>query len=250
MTAQTLEEISGLRASGRVVAEARDAMLAAVAPGVATGELDALAHEILDRHGAFSAPQFAYDFPGTTCISVNHEAAHGIPSMRRRLREGDIVNVDVSAALNGYWTDTGASTSVGEVAPIVLELLEETRAAQAAAMAVAVAGNRIADIGRAVEEHVLGTGFSIIGNLCGHGVGRWIHEDPSIPSVAAYGSRSRLQRGQVLAIEPFLSIGGVEAVEGDDGWTLHTDNGGLAAQFEHTIIVTDDQPIVLTASAR
>jgi methionyl aminopeptidase len=231
-----------------VVAAARDAMLAAVEPGVSTGELDSIGRRILREHGARSAPRLAYRFPGSTCISVNDEAAHGVPSTSRFLREGDVVNIDVSAELDGYWTDTGASTAVGAVAPVAERLLRSTRLAQQEAMDAARAGGRLSRIGRVVERRARRDGFAVIGTLCGHGVGRHIHEAPSVPGVEDRSDPTLLWDGLVIAIEPFLTTGATDVVEDADGWTLRTTDGSLSAQFEHTVVVTNGEPIVLTAS--
>jgi methionyl aminopeptidase len=249
MTIDGDDDLAGILLAGAVVAEARDATLASVEPGITTRELDAVAREVLDRHGARSAPQLAYRFPGTICVSVNEEAAHGIPSATRALREGDLVNVDVSAELEGYWADTGASAPVGRVDPVAARLLEATRLANRDALQVAKAGRPLRHIGRAVERRARRHGFSVVRNLCGHGVGRHIHEEPSVVNVEHPGDRTTLWEGLVLAIEPFLSVSGTAAVDGDDGWTLYTDDRSLAAQFEHTIVVTKGRPIVATASA-
>ncbi len=249
MTIDNDDDLAGLERSGAVVAEARDAMVAAVVPGISTGELDAIGRSVMRRHGARSAPRLAYRFPGSTCISINDEAAHGIPSTTRRLREGDLVNIDVSAELDGYWTDTGISVAVGSVNPTAQRLLEATKAAQRDAMRAARAGRRISELGRAVEKRARSAGFSVVENLCGHGVGRHIHEEPSIPSVEQRGDRTKLWEGLVIAIEPFLSTGATFVVEDPDGWTLRTPDGSLTAQFEHTVVVTRGEPLVLTASA-
>jgi methionyl aminopeptidase len=243
------DDVIGLQLAGRAVAAARDAMLDAIAPGVTTGALDAIARDVLHAHGARSAPQLAYDFPGTTCISVNHEAAHGIPSLTRVLRDGDLVNVDVSAELEGYWADTGASAPVGAPTAAMRHLLDTTRGAQRDAMDAARAGRPLRHIGRAVQRRAHRNGLRVIANLCGHGVGRHIHEAPSVPSVEDLRDRTVLWEGLVLAIEPFLSPTGTHAIEGDDGWTLCTDDGSLVAQFEHTVIITKGHPLVLTAQA-
>jgi methionyl aminopeptidase len=247
MTVDGEDDIRGLRLAGRAVADARDAMLRAIRPGVTTAELDAIARDVLRHHGARSAPQLAYGFPGTTCISVNHEAAHGIPSSTRRLRDGDVVNVDVSAELDGYWADTGASAAVGDATPDIRHLLDATREAQHDGMRAARAGRPLRHIGRAVQRCARRNRLRVIANLCGHGVGRSIHEAPSVPGVEDVRDRTVLWEGLVLAIEPFLSPTATLAVEGDDGWTLTTADGSLAAQFEHTVIVTNGVPIVLTA---
>lgn len=245
MTIDSDEDLEGLVRAGRVVAEARDAMVAAVKPGVTTGELDAIGRETFRRHGARSAPRVTYNFPGSTCVSVNDEAAHGIPSLTRHLREGDLVNIDVSAELDGYFSDTGMSTSVGVVSAIAQRLLEATRIAQRNAMSAAQSGNRLRDIGKTVESHARRHGFRVIRNLYGHGVGRGLHEDPSVPS---FDDRQRMvmHEGMVLAVEPFLSVSSNFVVDDADGWTLRTDDGSLVAQFEHTMVVTSGAPIVLT----
>lgn len=249
MTIDHDDDLEGLRRVGRAVAEARDAMLAAVAPGVTTGALDAVGRQVLRAHGARSAPQLAVGFPATTCVSVNDEAAHGVPSPLRRLHEGDLVNVDVSAELDGYWADTGASAPVGRVTRQAGRLLEATRLAQRDAMDAARAGRPLRHIGRAVQRRARRHGFAVVANLSGHGVGAFLHEAPSVPSVEDPADRTTLWEGLVLAIEPFLSTGATYAVEGDDGWTLRTPDGSLAAQFEHTVVVTSGRPLVLTEPA-
>ncbi|HMG42698.1 MAG TPA: type I methionyl aminopeptidase [Acidimicrobiales bacterium] len=249
MTIEDDDDLIALRRVGRAVAEARDAMLKAVAPGVTTGELDTVGMDVLRRHGARSAPMLAVQFPAATCISINDEAAHGIPSPTRTLQEGDLVNVDVSAELDGYWADTGASAPVGEVAPIATRLLEATRGAQRDAMDAARAGRPMRHVARAVQRRAHREGFTVLANLWGHGVGGFLHEPPSVPFVDMPRNTTVLWEGLVLAIEPFLSTGGTSAVEGTDGWTLHTDDGSLSAQFEHTMVVTKGKPLVLTASA-
>ncbi|QXC62234.1 type I methionyl aminopeptidase [Aquihabitans sp. G128] len=249
MTIDDVDDLAGLSAAGRVVADVRDAMLAAVEPGITTGELDAIGRGLLRATGARSAPRLAYGFPGSTCISVNHEAAHGVPSRLRPLRSGDLVNIDVSAELDGYWADTGASTAVGTATERAVELLDATRLAQADAMAAAVAGAPLRHVGRVVERRARRHGFTVVADLLGHGVGRSIHESPNVSSVEDRSDRTILWEGLVLAIEPFLAMGATHTVEGDDGWTLLTDDGGLVAQFEHTVVITDGHPLVLTASA-
>lgn len=231
--------------AGRVVANARDAMVAAVEPGVTTGELDAIGRDTFRHFGARSAPRLTYNFPGSTCISLNSEAAHGIPSLTRALHEGDLVNIDVSAELDGYWADTGASTPVGTPTALAERLLAATRLAQVDAMDAARAGNRLRDIGRAVQRRARRSGFCVIKNLYGHGIGRALHEEPSVPSVDDH-QQLRLWEGLVLAVEPFLSVSAHYVVDDADGWTLRTDDASLVAQFEHTMVVTSSQPLVLT----
>lgn len=238
-------DIEGLQRIGAIVAEARDAMGARVAPGVTTAELDEIGKEILDRHGARSAPQLAYGFPGTTCISLNDDIAHGIPS-DRVLRAGDLVNIDVSAELNGYWADTGASFPVGEVSAQSRALLKATREALNDAIEQARAGAPIHNIGRAVERRAKRCGFRVVRNLCGHGVGRYIHEEPQVPNTFHPRNLLPLREGWVITIEPFLTTRATTAVTAEDGWTLRTPDGSRGAQFEHTMIITRDRPIVVT----
>jgi methionyl aminopeptidase len=239
------EDVEGLKRAGAAVAAARDAMAAHVVAGVSTRELDAIGREVLRRHGARSAPQLAYDFPGTTCISVNDELAHGIPS-GRVLREGDLVNIDVSAELDGYWADSGASYAVGSVKPRLQQLLATTRAALGDAMGQVRAGAPIRNIGRAVERRAKRGGFRVVRELCGHGVGRNIHEPPNVPNTFDRRNTELLHEGLVITIEPFLTTGATSIFEAEDGWTLCTPDGSVGAQFEHTMIVTRGAPIVVT----
>jgi methionyl aminopeptidase len=239
-------DIDGLKRIGAIVAEARKAMGAHVAPGVTTAELDSIGKEILERHGARSAPQLAYGFPGVTCISVNDHIAHGIPSPSCVLRAGDLVNIDVSAELDGYWADTGASFPVGTVSAEESALLQATRLALEDGMREARAGAPVRNIGRAVERRAKRHGFRVVRNLCGHGVGRHIHEEPQIPNTFQPRDRTVLEDGLVITIEPFLTTGATLAVECNDEWTLRTPDGSRGAQFEHTLIVTRDGPIVVT----
>jgi methionyl aminopeptidase len=249
MTISHESDVDGLRRSGAVVAEARDRMCASVAPGVTTGELDEIGRRILAKYGARSAPQLAYGFPGVTCISVNDELAHGIPSVERVLQEGDLVNIDVSAELDGYWADTGASVPVGSVSRQASSLLWATQQALRDALSQARAGRPIREIGRAVERRAKRSGLRVVRDLCGHGVGRHIHEEPNIPNVEHRTSRALLWEGLVMTIEPFLTTSATTVVEGSDGWTLRTPDGSRGAQFEHTLIVTRGEPIILTLGA-
>jgi methionyl aminopeptidase len=246
MTIDGQEDLDGMSRAARVVAEARQEMVAAVVPGITTGELDAIGRDIFRRHGARSAPRLTYRFPGSTCISVNDEAAHGIPSLSRQLRAGDLVNLDVSAELDGYFSDTGISVAVGPVTAVATRLLRATRQAQADAMDAARPGARLRDIGRAVERRARRHGFCTIRNLYGHGIGHGLHEGPQVPSVDD-GQRTVLHEGLVLAVEPFLSVSATHVVDGDDGWTLRTSDGSAVAQFEHTMVVQRGGPLVLTA---
>lgn len=248
MSIEGQEDVLGLMRVGAVVAEARDAMARAVEPGISTADLDAIGRDVLRKHHARSAPQLAYDFPGATCISVNDALAHGIPNANERLREGDLVNIDVSAELDGYWADSGASFPVGRVDSKARLLLSTTRHALNDAMHEARAGAPLRNIGRAVERRARKHGFHVIRDLCGHGVGRNIHEPPSVSNTYSAFDRQRLHEGLVITIEPFLTTRATTVYEDDDGWTLRTPDGSIGAQFEHTLIITQGKPIVVTAS--
>jgi methionyl aminopeptidase len=245
MTITEPSDVDALLRIGAVVAEARDTMARALEPGVTTLELDAIGRSVLEKYGARSAPELAYGFPGATCISVNHELAHGIPSARA-LAAGDLVNIDVSAELDGYWADTGASFAVGEVSPRAKALLFATQQALNDGIAQARAGRPIRNIARAVERRAKRTGFHVVRDLCGHGVGRHIHESPSIPNTVRGACDTNLWEGLVMTIEPFLTTSAERVREAADGWTLYTPDHSRGAQFEHTMIITRGEPIIVT----
>jgi methionyl aminopeptidase len=247
MSIESANDIAGLLRIGRIVGEAIREMRDALVPGITTGDLDAIGERFLKAHGAQSAPQLAYKFPGATCISVNDEVAHGIPG-KRVIQEGDIVNIDVSAELNGYWADSGVTVPVPPVKPEVERLCECAQQALTSAIDAARAGNRINAIGRAVQDEASRCGFNIIRDLAGHGVGRGIHEKPSIPNYFTQRAKDRLTEGLVITIEPFLTLGsGKIYTDPNDHWTIKTVDGKPFAQFEHTVIITNDKPILVTA---
>lgn len=248
MTVENQHDIDGILKTGRVVARVRDAMLNAIEPGMTTAELDKLGGEMLDHYGAKSAPKVTYNFPGYTCISINEEAAHGIPG-GRVIQAGDIVNVDVSAELDGYFADTGGTIVVPPVTSVKTRLCHATQLALKHALAEAKAGAPINQIGKAIQRTAKAHGFKVIRNLAGHGIGRSLHEEPE--AIVGYFDRHdtrRLRLGQVIAIEPFLSTQSTHVAEADDGWTLVGHPANLSAQYEHTIIVTRGAPIVATLS--
>lgn len=247
MTIETENDVEALRRVGRIVSLVLQQMLDAVEPGMTTAELDEIGRAALERHGARSAPRITYDFPGATCISVNEEAAHGIPGARV-VQAGDVVNVDVSAELGGYFADTGGTTVVPPTSPLKSRLCHATRTALQEAVKEARAGNPINRIGRAIEKVAKAHRFRIIKNLAGHGVGRSLHESPE--SILGYYEpfdRRKLHEGMVIAVEPFLSTKSTQVEEADDGWTLVGARGNLSAQYEHTLIVTRGAPIIVTA---
>ncbi|BBA34816.1 methionine aminopeptidase [Methylocaldum marinum] len=248
MTVESQHDVDGILNAGRVVARVRDAMLNAVEPGMTTAELDKLGGDLLDRFGAKSAPRVTYNFPGATCISINEEAAHGIPG-HRIIQAGDIVNVDVSAELDGYFADTGGTIVVPPIARVGARLCHATQLALQHALAEARAGAPINRIGKAIQRTAKSHGFKVITNLAGHGIGRSLHEEPE--GIVSYFDRldtRRLQLGQVIAIEPFLSTKSTYVTEAEDGWTLVGHPANLSAQYEHTVILTRGSPIIATLS--
>jgi methionyl aminopeptidase len=246
MSIETPEELAGLRASGRVVAEALRAMRRAVRPGVSTGDLDAIAARIFRRAGARSAPQLTYGFPGATCISVNNEAVHGIPGPRR-LREGDLVKLDVAAELDGFYADACVSVGVGRARPAANRLAAAARHALAQALAAARAGAPQSVIGAMIEREAAARGCAVCGELMGHGIGRRLHEAPDVPSIYDPSLTQRLTEGLVLTVEPIVSAGSGAVLQGPDGWTVCTADGALSAHEEHTIVITAAAPLILTA---
>jgi methionyl aminopeptidase len=246
MTADTKQQIEALLAAGRVVRGAFERMKAAAEVGVTTAELDAIAARYFDQHGARSAPQAMYDFPGATCISVNEQAAHGIPGPRR-LEPGDMLNIDVSAEVNGYIADMGESFVIAPIAPARARICRAVRHAVVEALKRVRAGRSLNVIGHTVQRIADHYGYRIVGNLASHGVGRSLHEEPSYVPLNNPRERRVLERGMVLTIEPFFTTDAQDVTELDDGWTLTCGVGELVAQFEQTLIVTDGAPIIVTA---
>jgi methionyl aminopeptidase len=246
MSIETPEELAALQAAGRVVADSLRAMSRAARPGVSTAELDGTATEIFRRAGARSGPQLDYGFPGTTCISIGDEAVHGIPGPRR-LRDGDLVKLDVTAELDGFYADACVTVAVGRPRGGALQLAGTARRALAAGMDAARAGAPLNAIGAAVERTVHGRGHAVCRDLQGHGIGRRIHEPPEVPSYFARELDQPLTAGLVLTIEPIVSTGSGEVVEGEDGWTIRTADGAPVAHAEHTIVIREGAPLVLTA---
>ncbi|PCI63751.1 MAG: type I methionyl aminopeptidase [Kordiimonadales bacterium] len=245
MTIDGPEQLEKLKIIGAICRDILAAMGAAVRPGITPRELDEMGGKMLEEAGARSAPMLAYEFPGFTCISVGDAVAHGIPG-DIPLIEGDLINIDVSAEKDGVFADTGASFPIGKISPRLQKLLDTTKAAQRKAMFAARAGQRVNVVGKTVQKEAYKHGFQIIEGLNGHGVGGWIHEEPTVPNTYNPSDRTVLHEGQVLTIEPFLTTGSRHYVEDEDGWTLRLSEGGHGAQFEHTFVVTNGVPIVVT----
>jgi methionyl aminopeptidase len=245
MSIESHDDLDGVREAGRITTSALDAMAKRVAEGITTAELDEVASEVLEQNGARSAPAMVYGFPGTVLISVNDEIVHGIPGPRR-LVEGDLVKLDVTVAKDGYVADAARTVVVGTGSDTAYRLAGCAAAALDAALAVARAGTRVNEIGRAVSREVRRQGFTVVRGLTGHGVGRRIHEPPTVANHYDPWQRDVLTAGLVLTIEPMISAGSARAVQGADGWTLRTSDGSLAAHWEHTLVITAGAPIVLT----
>ena len=237
-----------MRAGCRLVAGVLRFLESKIEPGVTTAELDRWAEEYIRGHdGAEPAFKGLYGFPATLCTSINDEVVHGIPSPGRRLREGDIVSIDVGVKLDGYFGDGARTFAVGRVSPEAQRLLDTTRTALARGVEAAHPGHRIGDISAAIQETAEAAGFSIVQELVGHGIGTRPHEEPQVPNYGRRGQGLHLRPGLVIAIEPMFNAGGGEIDTLEDHWTIVTRDGGISAHFEHTVAVTESGPEVLTA---
>lgn len=246
MTVQSASDLEAMRAVGRVVGRARDVMRDAARPGMTTEQLDDIGARFLRRHGARSAPQLTYAFPGFSCISVNDEVVHGVPGPRV-LREGDVLKIDVTAELDGYIADSAITVVLAPATPRTNNLARCAQAAFKSALKVAAPEVPVAELGRAVENEVKRWGHHVIRDFCGHGVGRSLHEEPSVPNFFSPFTTGELHDGTVIALEPIISESRTALVEDDDGWTIRTSTGCLAAHYEHTILIRGEGVEVLTA---
>jgi methionyl aminopeptidase len=240
-------EIERMRAANQLVADVLAELEAAVAPGVTTADLDQLAERLVREAGAVPAFKGYRGYPATLCISLNEQVVHGIPSPDRVLKDGDIVSLDIGAKLNGFFGDSAVTVPVGDVPEETKRLLQVTRESLERAIEQAQAGGRLSDISHAVQTWVEAHGFSIVREFVGHGIGEKLHEDPQIPNYGTPGRGAKLAPGMVLAIEPMVAMGRPETKVLADGWTAVTRDGSLAAHFEHTVAVSEDGPLVLTA---
>jgi methionyl aminopeptidase len=247
MSIQTEKDWTGMRRVARIVRMTLDAMEKEVRPGVSTAELNEVAAGVFAAHGARSAPTLEYGFPGSALISVNDEVVHGVPG-QRRLERGDVVKLDVTTEKDGYMADAARTVVVDGGSDEAHRLARCARSAFKKALLVATAGRRVSEIGRAVEQEVRGHGFRVVRGLEGHGIGRTIHEPPSVPNYYDPRQTDVLTEGLVITVEPIISAGTGKAVEGKDGWTIRTADGTLAAHHEHTIVITTGTPVVLTAA--
>jgi methionyl aminopeptidase len=247
MTVESDKDLAGLRDAGRVVRLAIEAMKANLQPGMTTAELDAIGAEVFERHGARSAPQIVYDFPGVNCISINDEAVHGIPG-GRVIEPGDLIKIDATAELDGYIADAAVTVALRPGLALHEELRDCAQAAFGRAVAVARAGRPLNKIGRVVETTVRRQGFTVLSALSSHGVGQTIHEEPIIPNYYDRRLKTPLKEGLVITLEPIITAGRDRTFVAADGWTTKTADSSPSAHYEHTIVVTRGSPIVLTAA--
>lgn len=246
MTLNNDEDLERLKEIGRICANTIQIMAAALEPGITTAELDAIGRKVLEDAGARSAPELTYNFPGATCISVNEEVAHGIPGSRI-IQAGDLVNIDVSAEKNGLFADTGASFAVPPVKPQVERLCRDGKRAMWVGLNEVKSGKPLAAIGNAIGSFAKKNRYTLITNLASHGVGRSLHEEPTeIATWPDKHEKRRMTEGMVFTVEPFLSLGAQWAEGGDDEWTLYSEPRALTVQYEHTVIVTRNGPLVVT----
>lgn len=242
-------ELAGMKKVSEAVGTTLKLMRAHAKVGMSTKELDDYGAEILKSYGARSAPFETYGFPGYTCICVNEEAAHGIPSPNKILQEGDLINIDVSAELNGFWSDNGGSFILGKDIQQLQPLVTASKNILRKAIGKIKGGVKIADIGHLIETEAKKSGFKVIKNLAGHGVGRSLHEEPeNILNYRVKSNRERFKKNTTVAVETFISTKSTVALELDDGWTLVGNKGGFVAQHEHTLLITDQAPVILTQS--
>ncbi|MEY2396636.1 MAG: methionyl aminopeptidase [Acidobacteriaceae bacterium] len=247
MSIKTAEELAGMRAAGLVVRRTLEDMKRAVRPGVTTAEVDEVGAKVIRAHGARPAPTLVYGFPGVNLISVNNEVVHGIPGARK-IREGDLVKLDVTIEKGGFMADAADTVGVGMISEEKSRLMACAERAFHNAMKIARAGMRVAEIGGEIEREVRRSGFSVIRELGGHGIGRTIHEAPSVPNYHDQNAKEVLTEGLVITVEPIIAAGSGKVFLCADGWTVETSDGGMSAHYEHTLVITNNQPILLTAA--
>lgn len=253
VTIKSKREIELMREAGRVTALTHKAIEEAIKPGMTTADLDRIAEETMKKYGAISAEK-GYDprikgvppYPAATCISINDEVIHGVPSNKRIIKDGDIVSVDLVALKNGYNGDAARTYMVGNVSEEAKRLIEVTKQAFFEGIKYAKKGNRIGDVSHAIGEYVKSQGYSVVREFEGHGIGKDMHEEPEIPNYGKAGRGIRLEPGMTLAIEPMVIQGKPDIWELEDGWTIVTQDGSLAAHYENTILITENEPEVLT----
>ena len=242
-------ELEHMRAAGRILTEVKALLLKLVRPGISTKEIDAEVETLILSRGAASAFKGYRGYPATVCTSINEEVVHGIPSPKRKLKDGDIIGLDLGCIVEGYYGDCAVTLPVGVVPARVQELIDVTRESLDKAIVQCRVGNRIGDISHAVQTHCESHGFGVVRAFVGHGIGRALHEEPQVPNFGDAGRGPALKAGMVLAIEPMVTMGSWEVQVLEDGWTAVTTDGSMAAHFEDTIAITVDGPDVITRTA-
>jgi len=242
---KTERELEAMRQAGRIVAQALAEVEKAVRPGITLQELDRIAESLILQQGAKPAFKGLYGFPSTICASVNEAVVHGIPG-NRRLKEGDIIGVDIGTWLDGYYGDMAKTIPVGKISSEAQELLKVTEEALYQGIEQAIEGNRLADISHAIQSYVEKHGFSVVRDFVGHGIGLKMHEAPQVPNFGKPGMGPRIRSGMTLAIEPMVNVGSYEVLTKEDGWTVITKDKSLSAHFEHTVAITPNGPEILT----
>lgn len=243
---KTTRELGLMKEAGAIAAGALKAAGAAVEPGVSTEEINRIAHNYIVKNGAIPTFLGYNGYPAASCISINDEVIHGIPSKKRIIKAGDIVSIDVGATLNGYVGDNAATFAAGDISPEAQRLCDVTRESLYEGIKAAVAGGRLGDVGSTIQRYCEERGFSVVREFTGHGVGKQMHEDPSVPNFGTPGRGVRLLPGMTIAIEPMINQGVAGIRQLPDGWTIKTKDGALSAHFEHTVAITSNGPVILT----
>ena len=243
---KTKDEISLMKQAGQIAAGALQAAGETVKPGVSTCEINRACESFIRKHGAYPTFKGYLGFPAAACISINDEVIHGIPNKSRIVKEGDIVSIDCGATFKGYVGDNAATFAAGNITPEAQRLCDATRECLYEGIKMAQAGGRLGDIGSTIQRYVESRGFSVVKDFTGHGIGKQMHEDPSVPNYGTPGRGTKLQQGMVLAIEPMVLSGQNKLRTLPDGWLVKTKDGSLAAHFEHTVAITSNGPVILT----
>lgn len=240
------EEIELMKEAGRILAITHEELKKAIKPGITTYDIDKLGEEVIRSYGCTPSFLNYCGYPASICVSINEEVVHGIPSRTRYIKEGDIVSLDAGVIYKGYHSDSARTYGVGEISPVCTDLIQVTKQSFFEALKVARAGNHIKDIGVAVERYVLQHGFDVVVDLVGHGVGKNLHEEPDVPNFATRRRGPKLKAGMTIAIEPMVTVGDYHVNWLDDGWTVVTADGLAAAHYENTILITENEPVILS----
>lgn len=246
VTIKNASAVANMKLAGEVTYNALVAVKEAVRPGVSTWELDEIAYETIIKAGAIPSFKGYGGFPGTICASIDGEVVHGIPKKKRILKEGQIISIDCGAIVNGYHGDSAFTVPVGQVDDEVYKLIKRTEESFWYAIKFAKDGARLHDVSAAVQRYVEQFGYGVVRELCGHGIGREMHEDPEVPNYGTPGTGMRLREGMTIAVEPMITLGDRAVYQHDDGWTVSTKDGKPASHYEHTILITKNDPIILT----